>query len=72
MTPADLRRRVRIPVFAAPMFLVSGPDLVIACCQAGVVGSFPAMNARTAGGSIHGWQGSPQFLKGIGEPRPML
>ncbi len=39
--------RLRIPAFAAPMFLVSGPDLVVAACRAGVVGSFPAPNART-------------------------
>ncbi len=46
----DLRARLgrlRIPAFAAPMFLVSGPDLVVAACRAGVVGSFPAPNART-------------------------
>lgn len=39
--------RLRIPAFAAPMFLVSGPDLVVAACRSGVVGSFPAPNART-------------------------
>lgn len=38
---------LRIPAFAAPMFLVSGPDLVVAACRAGVVGSFPVPNART-------------------------
>lgn len=43
-----LPARLRLPVIAAPMFLVSGPDLVIAQCQAGVVGSFPALNARPA------------------------
>ncbi|MEV6302515.1 nitronate monooxygenase family protein [Actinoplanes sp. NPDC051861] len=37
-----------LPVIAAPMFLCSGPDLVIAQCRAGVVGSFPALNARPA------------------------
>ena len=37
----------RIPVFAAPMFLVSGPDLVIAACRAGIVGAFPIHNARS-------------------------
>lgn len=42
-----LRQRVKLPVIAGPMFLVSGPDLVIACSQAGVVGSFPTLNART-------------------------
>ncbi|MFK0033689.1 NAD(P)H-dependent flavin oxidoreductase [Pseudomonas monteilii] len=38
---------LELPVLAAPMFLVSGPRLVSACCQAGVIGSFPAPNART-------------------------
>ncbi|RMX18591.1 nitronate monooxygenase [Vandammella animalimorsus] len=37
----------RLPLMAAPMFLVSGPELVIACAQAGVAGSFPAANARS-------------------------
>ena len=38
---------LNLPVLAAPMFLVSGPALVAACCQAGIVGSLPAPNART-------------------------
>lgn len=38
---------LRLPVIAAPMFLVSGPELVIAACRAGVVGSFPVANCRT-------------------------
>ena len=38
---------LRLPVVAAPMFLISGPDLVIAAAQAGIVGSFPAPNCRT-------------------------
>ncbi len=42
---------LRIPAVAAPMFIVSGPELVIAQCKAGIVGSFPALNAReTEGG----------------------
>lgn len=40
--------RLRLPVVSAPMFLVSGPDLVVASCQAGVVGAFPAPNCRTS------------------------
>jgi nitronate monooxygenase len=44
--PAHLRDRLRIPVLAAPMFIVSGPELVIEQCKAGVIGSFPALNAR--------------------------
>ena len=38
--------QMTLPVIAAPMFLVSGPELVAACCKAGVIGSFPAPNAR--------------------------
>jgi nitronate monooxygenase len=41
-----LRGRLRLPLICAPMFLVSGPDLVIAACRSGVIGSFPAPNAR--------------------------
>lgn len=44
---AELRASLRLPVVCAPMFLVSGPDLVIAACRSGIVGSFPAPNART-------------------------
>jgi len=38
---------LRLPVFAAPMFLISGPELVIAACRAGVAGAFPTPNCRT-------------------------
>ncbi len=44
--PAQLEGRLSIPVVGAPMFIVSNPDLVIAQCVAGVVGSMPALNAR--------------------------
>ncbi len=46
--PAVLQNRLSIPVVASPMFIASGPDLVIAQCKAGIVGSFPALNARPA------------------------
>jgi nitronate monooxygenase len=39
-------QRLRLPVIGAPLFIVSTPDLVIAQCKAGIVGSFPALNAR--------------------------
>lgn len=45
-TAVKIRKRLRIPVIAAPMFIVSNPRLVIAQCVSGVVGSFPALNAR--------------------------
>ncbi|HLH50710.1 MAG TPA: nitronate monooxygenase family protein [Roseiarcus sp.] len=46
--PPILRDKLRLPVIGAPLFIVSNPDLVIAQCQAGIVGSFPALNARPA------------------------
>ena len=46
--PPLLRERLRLPVIGSPMFLVSQPELVIAQCKAGVIGSFPALNARPA------------------------
>lgn len=45
--PAALTRNLRLPAIAAPMFLVSGSDMVIAASRAGMIGSFPAPNART-------------------------
>ncbi len=44
--PAILRDRLALPVIGAPLFIVSNPELVVAQCRAGVVGSFPALNAR--------------------------
>ena len=48
--PALLEQRLRLPVVAAPMFLVSNPQLVLACCHSGVLGSFPALNQRESSG----------------------
>ncbi|MFF5867127.1 NAD(P)H-dependent flavin oxidoreductase [Pseudomonas sp. NPDC012596] len=48
--PASLEQRLRLPVVAAPMFLISNPGLVLACCGSGVVGSFPALNQRDSAG----------------------
>ncbi len=44
--PQLLQGRLRLPVIGSPLFIVSGPELVIAQCKAGIVGSFPALNAR--------------------------
>ena len=44
--PQTLKDRLTLPVISAPMFIISGPELVIAQCKAGIVGSFPALNAR--------------------------
>lgn len=48
--PFLLEQRLRLPVVAAPMFLISNPQLVMACCRNGVVGSFPALNQRDTAG----------------------
>jgi len=48
MTLPAILKNLDFPVIAAPMFIVSGPELVIAQCKAGIVGSFPALNARPA------------------------
>ncbi len=44
--PASLQRSMRLPVIGAPMFIVSGPELVIEQCKAGIIGTFPSLNAR--------------------------
>ncbi|UAK24513.1 NAD(P)H-dependent flavin oxidoreductase [Sphingomonas nostoxanthinifaciens] len=48
--PQQLAGRLAIPAIVAPMFLVSGPDLVVECCRAGLLGTFPALNQRTTYG----------------------
>ena len=45
--PAILQN-LSVPVIASPLFIISNPDLVIAQCKAGIVGSFPSLNARSA------------------------
>jgi nitronate monooxygenase len=48
--PEPLREGLVVPAIAAPMFLVSGPDLVVEACRAGVIGTFPSLNQRSAAG----------------------
>ena len=48
--PSSFEGRLKLPVVAAPMFLVSGPDIVISACKAGIVGTFPALNQRSSEG----------------------
>tara|TARA_Y100001968_G_scaffold222555_1_gene205302 strand:- start:59 stop:1036 length:978 start_codon:yes stop_codon:yes gene_type:complete len=47
---AEFIKDLSLPVVAAPMFLISGPQLVIECCKNGIVGTFPALNQRTSEG----------------------
>ncbi|MDA9903456.1 nitronate monooxygenase family protein [Gammaproteobacteria bacterium] len=44
--PDSIKNNLSIPIIGSPLFLVSGPELVIAQCKAGIIGSFPALNAR--------------------------
>lgn len=50
--PSHIARRLRLPLIAAPMLKVSGPELVIAACRSGVIGAFPTANAR---GELDDW-----------------
>ena len=50
MTVDEFKGRMRVPAIVAPMFLVSGPDLVVETCKAGLCGTFPALNQRTSEG----------------------
>src|SRR5271169_1293475 len=52
--PEILRERLRLPIIGAPLFIVSTPRLVIAQCKAGIIGAFPALNARPAS-QLHDW-----------------
>jgi nitronate monooxygenase len=52
MMPPTWEHRLAIPAIVAPMFLISGPALVTACCRAGLVGTFPALNQRTTEGFV--------------------
>lgn len=46
LLPSSLKNSLELPVLGSPLFIVSGPELVIAQCKAGIIGSFPALNAR--------------------------
>lgn len=54
--PAHIAERLRLPAIAAPMFLVSGVEMVLAACKAGIIGTFPANNARTLD-DLDAWMG---------------
>jgi nitronate monooxygenase len=64
--PARFTKRLKLPVIAAPMLHVSGPDLVVAACNAGVIGAFPTLNPKLLGseGGLDGWL--TQIKAGLG------
>jgi len=57
---------LRLPVFAAPMFLISGPELVLAACKAGIIGAFPTPNARPIS-ELDAWM--RQITEGLAQAR---
>ena len=66
--PAHIAARLAVPAIAAPMFLVSGPDLVVETCRGGIIGTFPALNQRTTEG-FDAWCGEiEERLAGQGAP----
>lgn len=69
--PASITRRLRLPLIVAPMLYVSGPELVVAACRAGVIGSFPTLNASTES-SLDEWLQQIQtgLAGGAREPAP--
>ena len=46
----ELSKNLKLPIIAAPLFLISGPKLVVECCKNGIIGTFPALNNRTTEG----------------------
>ena len=68
MTPSSraLPFALRLPVFAAPMFLISGPDLVLEACKAGIIGAFPTPNARPIA-TLDAWM--KQITEGLARAR---
>ena len=68
--PGALSKPLSIPVIGSPLFIISGPDLVIAQCKAGVVGSFPSLNARPISSWTNGWRASPKNWRPMTAPIP--
>jgi nitronate monooxygenase len=64
----SLRQRLAIPAIAAPMFLVSGPDLVVETCKSGIMGTFPALNQRSSEGYAEWLSEIEDRLTGVATP----
>jgi nitronate monooxygenase len=68
--PKQLDGRLRLPAIAAPMFLASGPDLVVETCRSGVLGTFPALNQRTSDGYAAWLDAIARRLSGFPDAAP--
>ena len=66
-TKDSLREKLVIPAIAAPMFLVSGPDLVVETCRTGIMGTFPALNQRSSEGYAAWLDSEEQRAKALPE-----
>lgn len=67
----NILSRLQLPLIAAPMFLVSGPELVVAACAAGVIGAFPTVNARTSEDLAEWLDRIDSDLAGVTRPAPV-
>lgn len=70
MAPRPWPFAMRLPVFAAPMFLVSGPELVVAACEAGIAGAFPTPNCRTVE-ELDQWMTTITQQLGVADKEPV-
>lgn len=68
--PRGISDRLRLPAIAAPMFLGSGPDLVVEVCRSGLIGTFPALNQRSSEGYAHWLQQIEERLAGLPAAAP--
>jgi nitronate monooxygenase len=68
--PALFDQRLRLPLVVAPMFLISNPELVLACCRNGIAGSFPALNQRESSGFKSWLEEIETGLAAIENPAP--
>lgn len=68
--PAFRTDSLSLPLVAAPMFLISGPEMALACCREGIVGSFPALNQRTSEGFEEWLMQMTNGLKTLKEENP--
>ena len=68
--PDALKGRLAIPAIASPLFLVSGPDLVVETCRAGILGTFPALNQRSSDGYADWLEEIESRLQACQNPAP--
>lgn len=68
--PRTLQGRLRVPAIASPLFLVSGPDLVVETCRAGVLGTMPALNQRSSAGLVDWLDEIEERLRDIPDAAP--